>query len=155
MFLLVLSLSLAGLPAMAGTVSGNGALSLAALVGEPSPHLTKAEKDLLLKYLNGEAKAKFRKGKHVAVKADSVTCRISNVDITAHSCDLKFGAATVALTGRKAHELYATLIENGVPSDGAAGSIFEAIGALDCKITPAEVADEGGGGAKCDYAPAN
>jgi hypothetical protein len=152
--LLALSLSLVGPAAIAGTLNGNGALSLAALVGLESSHLTKAEKNLLLKYLDSEPKAKFPKGKDVLVKADSVSCRISNVDITAHSCELKFGARTVTLGGRKAHELYATLIENGVSSDGAAGSIFEAIGALDCKITPAEVADEGGGGVKCDYAPA-
>jgi hypothetical protein len=152
--LLALSLSLACPMASAGTVSGNGALSFAALVGLESPHLTRAEKNLLLKYLNGEAKAAFPKGKNLAVKGDSVTCRISNVDITAHFCDLKFGARTVAFSGRKAHELYATLIENGVPFDGAAGSIFEAIGAFDCKIVPAEVAEMGGGGAQCDYAPA-
>lgn len=152
--LLALSFLLAAPAAIAATVSGNGALSFAALVGQQSPYLTKAEKNLLLKYLNGNAKAPFPKGKTVVVKADSVTCRISNVDITAHSCDLKFGVRTVALSGRTAHELYATLIENGVPSDGAAGSIFEAIGALDCKIAPAEVADEGGGGAKCEYTPA-
>jgi hypothetical protein len=153
-FLVALSLSLAGPTAIAGTLSGNGALSLAALIGQESPHLTRAEKSLLLKYLNGEAKATFPKGKNVVVKADSVTCRISNVDITAHFCDLKFGARTVAFSGRGAHELYATLIESGMPSDGAAGSMFEAVGALDCKIIPAEVAEAGGGGAKCDYAPA-
>ncbi|WP_294532511.1 hypothetical protein [uncultured Rhodoblastus sp.] len=153
--LFILSLSLAGLPALAATISGNGALSLAALVGQQSPHLTTAQKALLLKYLNGKARAPYPKGKEVVVKADSARCRISNVDIAAHSCDLQFGAKTVSLSGRKAHELYATLIENGVPSDGAAGSIYEATGALTCKIVPAEVAQEAGAGAKCDYAPAN
>src|SRR5271165_5516406 len=113
--LLAASLSLAGQSAFfspsawAGAMSGNGALSFAALVGQQSPHLTRAEKSLLLKYLNGDAKAKFPKGKLVAVKADSVTCRISDVDITAHSCELNFGARTVSLKGRAAHELYATL----------------------------------------------
>jgi hypothetical protein len=153
-FLLALALSLSASTAIAGTFSGNGALSLAALVGQESPNLSRGEKNLLLQYLNGEAKAKFPKGKDLVVKADSVTCRISNVDITTHFCDLKFGSRTIAFSGRKAHELYATLIENGVPSDGAAGSIFEAIGALDCRIVPAEVAEVSGGGAKCDYTAA-
>ena len=152
--LIALAFSLACQTALAGSVTGNGALSLAALVGQHAPHLTKAEKRLLLNYFNGEAGAKFPTGKTFSVKADSVTCRISNVDITFHSCDLTFGASKVTIKGRLAHELYATLIENGVPGDGAAGSNFEAVGAVDCKIDPGEVASRGGGGAKCDYAPA-
>ncbi|MCI4678648.1 hypothetical protein K9U39_05295 [Rhodoblastus acidophilus] len=148
------ALLFAGQPATAGTMSGNGALSFAALLGQHSPHLSKAEKRLLLKYLNGEAEAKAPKGKTVSVKADAVTCRISNVDITFHSCDLTFAGRKVALKGRAAHEIYATLVENGVPGDGAAGSIYEAIGAVDCRIAPAEVVGRGGGGAQCDYAAA-
>ncbi|MGH6868686.1 MAG: hypothetical protein ACREDA_07445, partial [Methylocella sp.] len=88
------------------------------------------------------------------VAASAVTCRASDVDITRHSCDLTFGAKKVTTRGRKAHELYATLAEVGVPPDGAAGSMFEAVSNLDCAIDPAEVKQKAGGGAHCTYAPA-
>jgi len=73
------------------------------------------EKGVLAKYLDGHADVIFKKGKTIVVKADAVHCRISNVDITVHSCDLTFGGKKKTLTGRKAHEIYATLVENGVP----------------------------------------
>jgi hypothetical protein len=75
--------------------------------------------------------------KKITVAAGAVTCRASNVDITQHSCDLTFGAKKATTQGRKAHELYATLAAVGVPPDGAAGSIFEAVSNLDCTIDPA------------------
>ena len=152
--LLAFAVSLVAQSALAGSMSGNGALSFAALVGQHSPSLTTAEKGLLLKYLHGHAETAYPKGLTFSVKADAVSCRISNVDITSHSCDLTFGAKKVSIKGRLAHELYATLVENGVASDGAAGSIFEAVGAVECKINPADVASKGGGGATCDYAAA-
>lgn len=136
-------------------VSGGGALALAALVGQHAPYLSLAQKAVLRKYLDGRANAKFPRSATFAVKADSVVCRASNVDITAHSCELTFGAKKVSLKGRLAHELYATLVENSVPSDGAAGSIFEATGALDCAIDPGAIADRAGGGATCTIAPAH
>jgi hypothetical protein len=89
----------------------------------------------------------------IAVAADSIACRQSDVDISHHDCTLKFGAASQTLNGRLAHELYATLIENGVASDGAAGSIYESISHLACKITPSEVKQKAGGGATCAWAP--
>jgi hypothetical protein len=140
-------------PALATTTGGAAALSLAALVGLQSPVLSGNEKGVLAKYLDGHADVIFKKGKTIVVKADAVHCRISNVDITVHSCDLTFGGKKKTLTGRKAHEIYATLVENGVPSDGAAGSIFEGLTDLECKIDPAQVAGRDGGGASCDYAP--
>ncbi len=152
--LIAIALFFVGQSASAGALIGNGALALAALVGQHAPQLDQEQKSLLLNYLNGDAEAKFPEGGALSVKADSVVCRISNVDITFHSCDLTFGARKVTITGRVAHELYATLVENGIPGDGAAGSNYEAIGALDCAINPGEVASKGGGGAKCDFAPA-
>jgi len=38
-----------------------------------------------------------------------------------------------------------------VPSDGAAGSIFEAVSNLGCTIDPGEVKQKGGGGAHCTW----
>ena len=89
----------------------------------------------------------------IAVAAASVACRQSDVDISHHDCTLKFGAAARVLTGRAAHELFATLAENGVPGDGAAGSIYEAVSHLACAIKPAEVKQKAGGGATCAWGP--
>jgi hypothetical protein len=147
-----LALLFAAQPALAANTTGNAALSLAALVGLQSPLLSGTEKGVLTKYLDGHADVIFKKGKVIVVKADAVTCHISNVDITVHSCDLTFAGKKKTVTGRKAHEIFATLIENGVPSDGAAGSIFEGLTQLECKIDPAQVAGRNGGGASCDYA---
>lgn len=145
-----LSLPQAAIAASHNT-SGNAALALAALVGKRSPVLSASRKLLLQRYLAGLASAWHPAGLVFHVKADSVQCRASNVDITVHQCTLKFGAHTVTLAGRYAHELYATLIESGVPADGAAGSVFEALTALDCTITADEVAQRAGGGAACSF----
>jgi len=123
-------------PAFAAEATGNGALSLAAIVGQHSPALTAAEKHLLVAYLDGRPKPKYPPRKKIVVRANEATCRISDVDITAKSCDLKFGARAVSLAGRRAQELYATLIEVGVPSSGAAGLIIESVKALACTIDP-------------------
>jgi hypothetical protein len=149
--ILTIPLLLANHAAFAGSIEGNGALALAALVAEHSPNVKVHDKFLLEKFLNGQTYASKKK---ISVAAGAVTCRASDVDITQHSCDLTFGAKKVATHGRKAHELYATLAEVGVPPDGAAGSIFEAVSNLDCTIDPGEVKQKAGGGAHCTYAPA-
>ena len=113
-----IALMLAG-PAAAAEAMGNGALSLAALVGLRSPAQTAVEKYLLSAYLAGRPKADYSRGKKVVVRANEATCRISNVDITAKSCDLKFGASSVSVLGGQAQALYATMIEVGVPPSGA------------------------------------
>ena len=76
---------------------------------------------------------------------------MSDVDISEHDCTLKFGGVARTLQGRAAHELYATLVEIGAPSDGAAGSIYESVSNLACKVRPAEVQERGGGGADCSF----
>ncbi len=131
-------------------ISGNNALALAALVGEQAP-LPANEKAVLAAFLDGNPNVAGHAGAKIQVRADSVSCRTSDVDLTLHSCDLTFGKKNASLTGRSAHELYATLIEAGVPSDGAAGSIYESLTALTCTIDPKEVADEDGGGADCSF----
>ena len=151
----LLTLLLVPRAAHAETVDGNGALALAALVGQNSPLLGDAAKALLGKLLDGETKVSSQPGQIISVTAHTLTCKASNVDITFHSCELVFGTRTATLTGRAAHELYATLIEIGVPPDAGAGSVFEAVAKLDCKIDPSEVTDNAGGGAHCDYAASN
>jgi hypothetical protein len=141
--------------ALAGTADGSGALALAALVAENSPLLDATNKAVLAKFLNGQTNVAYPDSETTPISADKVTCRAGNVDITAHSCDLVFGKKTVMLMGRRAHELYATLAEIGVPADGAAGSMFEAVANLKCAINPSEVQEKAGGGAHCDYSGAN
>jgi hypothetical protein len=133
-------------------LSGSGALALAALVGESAP-LPANEKAVLAAFLAGNTAVTPHAGKTITVTADSVTCRASNVDLTDHSCDLVFGKTKASLTGRAAHELYATLVEVGVPSDGAAGTIYEGLSHLSCSVDPAEIASKDGGGAKCRFTP--
>lgn len=135
------------------TVSGNGALALAALVAAYSPLVSAKDKRVLADFLAGTSKVAFLKGQKITVTADSLICRASDVDLTEHACDLVFGTKTAQLHGRKAHELYATLVEIGVPSDGAAGTIFEALSKLSCTIDPNEIASKDGGGADCQFAP--
>jgi hypothetical protein len=135
------------------TSSGSGALALAALVGDHSPALSRKEKHVLRAFLDGKSKVRFPAKKTITVSADSVSCSAGNVDLTAHSCNLAFGKKTVTFHGRRAHELYATLIENGVPGDGAAGTIYEAVSKLSCTIDPTEIESKDGGGASCQFAP--
>jgi hypothetical protein len=151
--LLVVPLLLAGQSAVAApmTTAGNSALALAALVGAHSPTLTLQQRKALANMLDGHLGFPFPPNQKIDVKADKVTCRASNVDISAHSCELVFGPKTRKLDGRAAHELYATLIESGVPSDGAAGSLFESLTALSCTIDPSAVKQKAGGGADCTF----
>ena len=133
----------------ADTASGSGALALAALVGIQSPAVTAAGRRGLARILDGDLG--FPGHGKIRIEAADVTCRASDVDVSAHACTLKFGTASRTLKGRKAHELYATLIENGVASDGAAGSVFEAVSHLTCTIEFAALKQRGGGGAGCTY----
>ena len=103
----------AGSPAFADSVGSHGALALAALVAAHSPLVGAFNKTVMAKMLNGNLAFAFPAGHTISVQADSVVCRASNVDISAHSCQLKFGAVTRNLTGRYAHELYATIGEAG------------------------------------------
>jgi len=151
--LLAIPLLLAGHSAFADSAGGNGALALAALVAENSPAVSGFNKTIMARMLNGNLAFAYPAGHTILVKADCVVCRASNVDISAHSCQLKFGPVTHNLTGRRAHELYATIGEIGVFPDGAAGSVFEALSHLDCTIDPNMVKQRAGGGASCTYTP--
>ena len=137
-------------PANAAEASGSGALALAALVGNVSPLLGAPDKTALMAFL--DSKTDVPAGGKITVTADKVACRASNVDITAHDCDLIFGGKTVTLEGRAAHELYATLLEVGVEADPGAGNIWVSMSKLNCAIDVAEVKDKAGGGASCTYA---
>ncbi|MBM3577632.1 MAG: hypothetical protein FJX40_08200 [Alphaproteobacteria bacterium] len=145
--------ALAPAAAQAGASNGSNALALSAIVGELAPQTSAPNKKLLAAFLSGNAEAPHAKGLRVAVKADAIDCRAGNVDITSRACELTFGAKKIELHGRKAHELYATLIENGVVLEGAAGTTHASITALDCIVDADEVAEKAGGGARCAYNP--
>jgi hypothetical protein len=151
---LTIPLLLANTAAFAGSVYGSSALALAAIVAEHSPRVQASDKILLGRFLNGQLNPPHASKKKTTVAANAVTCKTSDVDITLHACDLTFGARKITTHGRMAHELYATLAEAGVPPDGAAGSVFEAISDLNCTIDPGEVQQKSGGGARCTFAPA-
>ena len=88
-----------------------------------------------------------RYAKKISVTADKIVCRVSNVDITARSCELTFKGAKQTITGRRASEIFATEAMAGVPPDGAAGSVFESLSKLNCTLDPAEIRKKAGGGA--------
>jgi hypothetical protein len=94
---LTIPLLLANHAAFAGSIDGNGALALAALVAEPSPNVTASDKIVLAKFLNGQTSVPYAPNKKITVAAAAVTCRASDVDIAQHSCDLTFGVKKVAL----------------------------------------------------------
>lgn len=150
---LTFALTLLATPAAADgpSSSGAGALALAALVAAHSPAFGSQQKQALADMLDGNLN--FPSNAPIAVAAESVVCRQGDVDISHHDCTLKFGAVTRTLDGRSAHELFATLIENGVPSDGAAGSSYESVSHLACTIKPSDVKQKDGGGANCAWAP--
>lgn len=146
-----LLVALSSAPSAAATVSGAAALALAALVGRQSPAVPRFSKRALAELLDDRIAFAFPAGKTVAVAADAVTCRASDVDIALHGCDLAFGAARVAVDGRSAHELFATMLEAGVHSEGAAGSIVLAVKNLACTIDPNAIKQRAGGGAQCRF----
>lgn len=135
--------------AAAATITGPAALALAAVVAPSSSLLTSADKRAiaLLFAMSSDIPTKTK----LVVKADKIVCRVSDVDITARSCQLTFGKWITSLSGRAANELYATEAAAGVPPDGAAGSIFESLSRLDCTLDPAAIAAKDGSGATCSY----
>jgi hypothetical protein len=148
-----LALLLAPGSALAATASGASALALAAIVAGYSHQVTARERAALNHLFAGKLNFNWPANRTIAVKADSIVCRAGNVDITAWSCALTFGKKKVTVKGRKAHELYATIAEVGVPADGAAGSTFEALSHLDCTIDPNVIKQKAGGGASCNFDP--
>jgi hypothetical protein len=148
---LVIPLLLANGTALAAQSNGNAALAFAAIVGAQSPVLQPSEKKVLARFLAGETNFTLPAGvRRIIVKAGKVTCRLGDVDITEHSCTLTFGAAAKTETGGPAQGLLATMIENGVQADGAAGTIFYSVSPLVCTIDAPAVQSKGGG-ALCTY----
>ena len=149
--ILFFPLLLASQSASAATAAGSSALALASLVAAHSPLLSRHEKRVMARLFSGHSNVTFPANRKISVEADAVVCRASNVDITSRSCKLTFGAASAHLTGREAHELYATIAEAGIPSEGTAGSAFESLAHLVCTIDPPAIAQRAGDGADCTF----
>jgi hypothetical protein len=153
--ILTLALSLTGVTAAsaaATSVSGSAALALAGVVAPYSP-LPAAEKKAVAAFFTGNTNVSYTK--KITVTADKIVCRTSNVDITARSCELTFKGSTRTVKGREANEIFATEVMAGVPSDGAAGSIFESLSKLSCTLDPKALKDKAGAGADCSFEPGN
>jgi hypothetical protein len=137
--------------AAAATAGGNSGLALAAVVAGYSPLLGGYQKNVMALLFDGRQNFTFPAGHKIDVVAKSIVCKAGDVDITARSCALTFGASVVNISGRRANELYATMVEAGVPSDGAAGTIYEGLHGLACAIDPNQIKQNAGGGASCAY----
>jgi hypothetical protein len=132
------------------TASGPSALALAAVVASHSSLLGPFDRRALSLLFDGKRPI-IRRVNKITVAADSVVCKMSNVDITARSCELTFKSHKRGLTGRNANEVYGTLAIAGVMSEGAAGSIVESITKLECTIDPVQIEQKSGGGATCTF----
>jgi hypothetical protein len=136
---------------LAATASGSSAFALASLVAVHSPVLSTGDTALIRRLFNGHFHQLRGATKVISVEANAIVCSVGNVDLTAHSCKLTFGGKTINLTGDKAYELYATMSQAGVPSEGSAGAVHESLSHLVCTINPLEIAKRDGGGADCTF----
>jgi len=135
------------------TASRPVALALAGVVALYSPLLTADEREAVSAFFVGQSGVRYTK--KISVTADKIVCRVSNVDITARSCELTFKGAKQTINGRRASEVFATEAMAGVPSDGAAGSVTESLSKLNCTLDPAEIKQKAGGGVSCSFETGN
>ena len=130
------------------SVSGSTAVAVAGVIAPYSPLLSAHEKRKIADLFNGHARA----GNKLTVTAESIVCSVSNVDITARSCELTFDKFARTLKGREANEVNATLAAAGAVAGGAAGSMIQSVTNLTCTLDPNVIKDNAGGGADCAFA---
>lgn len=137
-------------PAAAAPVSvtGSTALAVAAVIAPYSPLLSAYEKRTIAGLFDGNARA----GMKLTVTAESIICRVGNVDITARNCEMTFDKGKRTLKGREANEVNATLTAAGAIAEGAAGSMIQTVTRLSCTLDPNVIKDNSGGGADCSFA---
>jgi hypothetical protein len=133
--------------AASATVTGPAAFALAAVVAEHAP-LIRFQRRVIARLFDGKT---IFLNANIAIRAESVVCRVSNVDITARTCDLTFRTNKRTVQGRHANEIYATIVTAGVGSEGTAGSMVESVSKLVCTINPHEIKQKAGGGADCTF----
>ena len=135
------------IPALALTILQNAASAAPGTATGPtaiaqhSPTVRAFDKRVIARLFRGNISHNTK----IFVDADSVVCRVTDVDITSRSCDLSFGSRKRTLTGREANELPST------PSEGAAGPSTESVSKLRCTIDPNEIMWKTGGGATCTF----
>jgi len=153
--LIVAALVLAATPQVAsaatGSATGPAALALAAVIAQHSPRIRPFDRRVITRLFRGNTRFGFTPNTKISVDVDSMTCRVSNVDITSRSCELTFGSRKRTLTGREASEIIATAAAAGIKSEGAAGSSVQSVSKLQCTIDPNEVMQKAGGGAECSF----
>ena len=133
------------------TASGSSALALTAVIA-PYSSLLSHDKRAIRRLFGGDGDISFPPTSKISVAADSVVCRISNVDITARSCDITFKRHHKrTLTAREASELVGALSVAGVAAEGAAGSMIRAVTKLECAVDPSRVKQKDGSGANCTF----
>ena len=135
------------------TINGPAALALAGVVALYSPLLTADEREAVSAFFVGQTGVRY--AKKISVTADKIVCKVSNVDITARSCELTFKGAKQTINGRRASEVFATEAMAGVAADGAAGSMSESVAKLNCTLDPTEIKQKAGGGATCTFETGN
>ena len=135
------------------TVSGPNALALAGVIALYSPLLSGDERETTAALFVGEKDVPY--AKKITIIADKIVCRVSNVDITARSCELTFRGKKQTIAGRRASEIFATEALAGVASDGAAGSVFESLSNLNCTLDPKAIKQKDGSGASCSFEAGN
>jgi hypothetical protein len=136
--------------AASGNATGPTAMALGGVVASYSPLLSPSDRNAVAQLFDGKI-IDFPADRKISITSESVNCRMSNVDIISRTCNLAFGAQKPSLSGRQASELFATLVAAGVPSEGAAGTIYETITKLDCTIDPNKIRKKDGGGAQCVF----
>ena len=139
--------------AASATASGQAALALAGVVALYSPLLTSDEREAVSALFVGQSGVRY--AKKISITADRIVCRVSNVDITARSCELTFRGTKQTITGRRANEIFATQAMAGIPADGGAGSVTESLSKLSCTLDPAEIRKKAGSGADCSFETGN
>jgi hypothetical protein len=135
------------------STTGPSALALAGVVALYSPLLNADEREAVSAFFVGQSGVRY--AKKISVTADKIVCKVSNVDITARSCELTFRGAKQTVTGRRASEIFATGALAGVAADGAAGSVSESLSMLNCTLDPVEIRLKAGGGVTCTFETGN
>ena len=134
------------------TATGPSAMALAAVIAQHSPSVRAYDKRVIARLFGGNSNFGFTPDTKISVTADSVVCRVSNVDIIARTCDLTFNSSGKrTLVGRDANEIGATIAAAGVATEGAAGTLIESVAKVVCTIDPNEIKKKAGGGAECKF----
>jgi hypothetical protein len=152
--LLASLLAMAQVPAVSAapvTATGPAAFALACVVAQHSPLLNATDKRVIAHLFSGANHFVAPANRKFSVTADSIVCRVSDVDITARLCELAFESGKLTLKGRDANEMNATLAAASVAPEGAAGSTIESVSKLVCTLDSNEIGQKAGGGAKCSF----